>query len=48
MFSKLVLVQRYGLKPEKQERPLARDLENNIKMDREGAGCIDLVQNRDC
>ena len=24
------------------------DLENNIKMDREGAGCIDLAQNRDC
>jgi hypothetical protein len=24
------------------------DLDNNIKKDREGTGCIDLDQNRDC
>jgi hypothetical protein len=24
------------------------DLENNIKMDREGTGCIDLDQNKNC
>jgi hypothetical protein len=44
-------VQRYSPKSEKKKKDHFQDfgigLKNNIKMDREGAGRIDLAQNRD-